>query len=77
MYEFRFPETRVSFMKQAVVEFGMRNSKVEDINQFQRIATANVLNQFSWQVQDCGRSGFGGRASGSDDIVVVWFVLSF
>jgi len=47
-------------MKQAIVKFGMRNSKVEDVNQFQRIATANVLNQFSWQVQDCGRSGFGG-----------------
>jgi len=33
-------------VEQAVVEFGMRNSKVEDVNQLQRVKAANVLNQF-------------------------------
>jgi len=73
-------------VEQAVVEFGMRNSKVEDVNQFQRIAAANVLNQFGRQVQDCGSSGgsdghsisrVGGRVGRDDVDFVVGFTLSF
>lgn len=88
MYEFGFPEARVSFVKQAVVEFGMRNSKVEDVNQFQRVTAANILNQFSRQVQDCGSSSirragghnisiFGGRVGRDDDDFIIGFMLSF
>lgn len=75
-------------MEQAVVEFGMREGKVEDVNQFQRVAAANVFDQFGRQVQDRGCSGarglggicrVGGLVVGDDDIgfVVVGFALSF
>lgn len=80
MYEFGFPEARISFVEQAVVELGMRNSEVEDVNQFQRVAAANILNQFGRQVQDCGSSGIGrvGGRVGRDDVdFVVGFTLSF
>lgn len=76
-------------MEQAVVEFGMRNSKVEDVNQFQRVTAANVLNQFSRQVQNCGSSSsirragghnisiFGGRVGRYDEDFIIGFTLSF
>jgi len=75
-------------VEQAAVEFGMRNSKVEDVNQFQRVTAANILNQFGRQVQDCGGSGIrgagghsisrvGGRVGRADVNFVVGFMLSF
>jgi len=38
----------------------MRKSKVQHVNQFQRVPVANVLNQFRRQVQDRGSGGIRG-----------------